>query len=57
MRQTYPGDNQDFYPTPGSFCGLCGITAHCPAMAQALMPVDILAPATRKMPKRLLPCF
>jgi len=34
-------------PTPGSFCGWCGVTAHCPTMAQALVPVEIMAPATR----------
>ncbi|MDD2900800.1 MAG: PD-(D/E)XK nuclease family protein [Syntrophales bacterium] len=38
--------DQEYTPTPGSFCGLCGVTAHCPAMAQALMPVEVLAPAT-----------
>jgi len=25
--------DKEYIPTPGSFCGLCGITAHCPAMA------------------------
>jgi hypothetical protein len=37
-----------FTPTPGSFCGWCGLTAHCPVMAQALVPVEVLAPATRE---------
>jgi hypothetical protein len=36
-----------FAPTPGSFCGHCGITAHCPVIARALTPVEILAPATK----------
>ncbi|MDD2904632.1 MAG: PD-(D/E)XK nuclease family protein [Syntrophales bacterium] len=40
--------DQEFNPTLGSFCGLCGITAHCPTMAQALVPVEVLAPSTRK---------
>ncbi|MBI4962919.1 MAG: PD-(D/E)XK nuclease family protein [Desulfomonile tiedjei] len=40
--------DQDFEPTPGSFCGLCGVTAHCPVMAGALISPDIMAPATRK---------
>jgi hypothetical protein len=39
--------DQEFTSTPGSFCGLCGITAHCPAMAQALVPAEIIAPVTR----------
>lgn len=36
-----------FTPTPGSFCGWCGLTAHCPVMAQALVPVEFIAPVTR----------
>jgi len=40
--------DQDYNTTPGSFCGFCGLTAHCPAMAQALVPVEILAPVTRE---------
>jgi hypothetical protein len=39
---------KDFEPTPGSFCGWCGVMAHCPVMAQALVPVNILYPATRE---------
>jgi len=35
-----------FTPTPGSFCGWCGVTAHCPVMAQALVPVEVIAPVT-----------
>jgi hypothetical protein len=35
-----------FTPTPGSFCGWCGVTAHCPVMAQALTPVEVMAPVT-----------
>jgi len=35
-----------FTPTPGSFCGWCGVTAHCPVMAKALTPVEVLAPVT-----------
>ena len=41
-----------FDPTPGSFCGWCGITAHCPVMAQALVPVEVLAPATREQAEK-----
>jgi hypothetical protein len=44
--------DQDYTPTPGSFCGLCGIPAHCPAMAQTLMPIEVLAPATREQAER-----
>ena len=40
--------DQDFEPTPGSFCGLCGITAHCPVMANALISPEIMAPSTRE---------
>jgi hypothetical protein len=41
-----------FTPTPGSFCGWCGLTAHCPVMAQALVPVEVLAPATREQAEK-----
>lgn len=37
-----------FTPIPGSFCGWCGVTAHCPEMAQALVDREIMAPATRE---------
>lgn len=37
-----------FEPTPGSFCGWCGVMAHCPVMAQAIVPVNILYPTTRE---------
>ncbi len=40
--------DKEYTPTPGSFCGLCGITTHCPTMAQALVPVEIMAPSTRE---------
>ncbi len=36
-----------FEPTPGSFCGWCGLTAHCPIMANALVPVELVAPANQ----------
>jgi hypothetical protein len=39
---------QEFEPTPGSFCGWCGVMAHCPVMAQALVPVNILYPTNRE---------
>jgi len=45
-------EDQDYDPTPGSFCGLCGITPHCPTMVQALLPVDVLAPATQEQAKK-----
>ena len=41
-----------FNPTPGSFCGWCGVTAHCPVMADALVPVEVLAPATREQAEK-----
>jgi len=41
-----------FTPTPGSFCVWCGVTAHCPVMAQALVPVEIMAPATREQAEK-----
>jgi len=37
-----------FNPTPGSFCGWCGVTAHCPVMAQALVPANILYPVNHE---------
>jgi hypothetical protein len=44
--------DKEYTPTPGSFCGLCGITAHCPAMAQALLPVEVLAPASQEQAEK-----
>jgi hypothetical protein len=44
--------DQTFTPTPGSFCGMCGLTAHCPVMSQALAPVEVLAPATREQAEK-----
>jgi hypothetical protein len=41
-----------FTPTPGSFCGWCGVTAHCPVMADALVPVEVQAPATREQAEK-----
>jgi len=41
-----------FTPTPGSFCGWCGVTAHCPVMAKSLTPVEVLAPATREQAEK-----
>lgn len=41
-----------FTPAPGSFCGLCGVTAHCPVMSRALAPVEILAPASREQAEK-----
>ena len=41
-----------FDPKPGSFCGWCGVTAHCPIMAQALVPAEVLAPATREQAEK-----
>jgi len=44
--------DKDYDPTPGSFCGLCGVTAHCPVMSQALAPVEVLAPANREQAEK-----
>lgn len=42
-----------FTPTPGSFCGWCGVTSHCPVMASALVPADVMvAPATREQAEK-----
>jgi len=41
-----------FDPKPGSFCGWCGVTAHCPVMAQALVPVEVLAPVNREQAEK-----
>lgn len=40
--------DQTFAPRPGSFCDWCGLTAYCPVMAQALVPREIVAIATRE---------
>ncbi len=37
-----------FDPRPGSFCSWCGVQNFCPVMSKALVPVEILAPATRE---------
>ncbi|MFA5183558.1 MAG: PD-(D/E)XK nuclease family protein [Syntrophales bacterium] len=37
-----------FEPTPGSFCGWCGVTAHCPEAAKALVPVEIMHPVNHE---------
>ena len=42
----------NFTPTPGSFCGWCGVTAHCPVMADAVVPVEVLAPTTREQAEK-----
>jgi CRISPR/Cas system-associated exonuclease Cas4 (RecB family) len=44
--------DKTYDPTPGSFCGMCGVTAHCPVMTKALMPVEVLAPATREQAEK-----
>jgi hypothetical protein len=38
--------------TPGSFCGWCRVTAHCPVMAKALTPVEVMAPTTREQAEK-----
>ncbi len=40
--------DKKFEPTPGSFCGWCGVTAHCPVIAQALVPVEIMHPVNHR---------
>ena len=44
--------DKHFDPKPGSFCGMCGVTAHCPVMAKALAPVEVMAPATREQAEK-----
>jgi hypothetical protein len=44
--------DKNYDPTPGSFCGLCGVTPHCPVMSQALAPIEVLAPATREQAEK-----
>ena len=45
-------EDQDYDPTPGSFCGLCGITAHCPVMSKTLAPIEVIAPVTREQAEK-----
>ena len=40
--------DKKFEPTPGSFCGWCGVTAHCPEAAKALVPVEIMHPVNHE---------
>ncbi|MBW1992692.1 MAG: PD-(D/E)XK nuclease family protein, partial [Deltaproteobacteria bacterium] len=44
--------DKHFDSTPGSFCGMCGVTAHCPVMSQALVPAEVTAPATREQAEK-----
>jgi CRISPR/Cas system-associated exonuclease Cas4 (RecB family) len=44
--------DKHFDPSPGSFCGMCGVTAHCPGVSKALVPVEVLAPATREQAEK-----
>jgi CRISPR/Cas system-associated exonuclease Cas4 (RecB family) len=44
--------DKHFDPTPGSFCGMCGVTAHCPVVSKALVPLEVLAPATREQAEK-----
>lgn len=36
-----------FDPTPGSYCGWCGVMAHCPVAESALVPATILYPVSQ----------
>lgn len=44
--------DKNYDPTPGSFCGLCGVTPHCPVMSQSLAPIEVIAPATREQAEK-----
>jgi CRISPR/Cas system-associated exonuclease Cas4 (RecB family) len=44
--------DKTYAPTPGSFCGMCGVTAYCPVMTKALAPIEVLAPATREQAEK-----
>jgi hypothetical protein len=44
--------DKNYDPTPGSFCGLCGITPHCPVMSKTLAPIEVIAPATREQAEK-----
>jgi hypothetical protein len=34
-----------FDPRPGHYCSMCGVQSHCSYMANALVPVEVMAPA------------
>ena len=40
--------DRKFEQRPGSFCGLCGVSAHCPVIARSLVPREFIAPATQE---------
>jgi len=44
--------DKHYDPVPGSFCGMCGVTAHCPVMSQTLVPAEVTAPATREQAEK-----
>lgn len=45
--------DQKFEPRPGSFCGMCGVAAHCPHVARSLVPRELIAPSTPEDAQRL----
>ena len=40
--------DQKFEPTPGLKCGWCGVMAHCPEAARALVPMEIMHPVNHE---------
>ena len=44
--------DKHFDPRPGSYCSMCGVQSHCKVMADALVPVEVLAPATREQAEK-----
>jgi hypothetical protein len=44
--------DKHFDPRPSSFCGTCGLTPHCPVMAQALIPAEVSAPDSREQAEK-----
>ena len=44
--------DKHFDPRPGSYCSMCGVQSHCKVMAGALVPVEVLAPATKEQAEK-----
>jgi len=44
--------DKKYDPTPGSYCSWCGVQSHCPVMQSALIPVEVMAPATREQAEK-----
>lgn len=45
--------DKEFKPRRSSFCGPCGVTAYCPAIADALIPKEFTAPSNPEEARKI----